>query len=505
MRTFLQQKKLRPLLVILLFWVVMAASRTSLLHLFPAGGDAGDTAVSIVVLLLIAASFLFAFFVGDNLPRNFLLIALLIGLFYVVVTRFAYCTDEEYHFQRAFSITNGDFMPVWLDGQTGVYVPKGYYFFADHEHWSLANYYQNADLVAPVRVLEFYARARSASYLPVCYLPSALGLGLGRLFGLPVALMLVLGRATNYLVYVFVCWLALRRVKKFQTVLFLTALIPTCLELAGTLTNDSTLIAFSLLFLSICLHYAFDETDGRIETKDIVLLAVSAFFILSAKYMGYFAVVLLVLFIPKKRAENKRTALLAVGGTFLLIAALQVWAVAAYAGSLDYTYQTGANVQGQLQYILHHPASFLKVLVLDFMSNLVNRLHFFIDNGNMSLNFLAEPLALLPIFGALLSKDKPELSLRQKTGWSALWLAAAVATVLISTAALYISFTPVGETFVKGMQNRYVLPVIALAYLPMALIPVENKIKNWERTISLLAGLALVNILAGKLVELLTA
>ena len=139
------------------------------------------------------------------------------------------------------------------------------------------------------------------------------------------------------------------------------------------------------------------------------------------------------------------------------------------------------------------------------MSNLVNRLHFFIDNGNMSLNFLAEPLALLPIFGALLSKDKPELSLRQKTGWSALWLAAAVATVLISTAALYISFTPVGETFVKGMQNRYVLPVIALAYLPMALIPVDNKIKNWERTISLLAGLALVNILAGKLVELLTA
>ncbi len=244
-------------------------------------------------------------------------------LLYVVITRFAYCTDEEYHFQRAFSITNGDFMPVWLDGQTGVYVPKGYYFFADHEHWSLANYYQNADLVAPVRVLEFYARSRSASYLPVCYLPSALGLGLGRLFGLPVALMLVLGRATNYLVYVFICYLAIRRVKKFQTVLFLTALIPTCLELAGTLTNDSTLIAFSLLFLSICLHYAFDETDGRIETKDIILLAVSAFFILSAKYMGYFAVVLLVLFIPKKRAANKRTALLAVGGTFLLIAALQ--------------------------------------------------------------------------------------------------------------------------------------------------------------------------------------
>ncbi len=35
MRTFLQQKKLRPLLVILLVWVAMGRSRTSLLHLFP--------------------------------------------------------------------------------------------------------------------------------------------------------------------------------------------------------------------------------------------------------------------------------------------------------------------------------------------------------------------------------------------------------------------------------------------------------------------------------------
>ncbi|HWP22523.1 MAG TPA: DUF2142 domain-containing protein [Candidatus Cryosericum sp.] len=503
MRTFLQQKKIRPMLVILLFWAVMAASRTSLLHLFPAGGNSGDMAVSIVVVLLIAASFLFAFFIGDNLPRNFLLIALLIGLFYVVITKFAYCTDEEYHFQRAFSITNGDFMPVWLDGQTGVYVPKGYSVFADTEAWSLANFFQNADLTAPVRELIFFARARSASYLPFGYLPSALGIGVGRLMHLPLALDIVLGRLTNFLFYVLVCWYAIKRTTRFRTVLFLTAVIPTCLEMAGILTTDSTLIACSLLFLSICLHYSFDEIDGRISAKDIVLLALSAGLILSIKYMGYLAVVVLVAFLPKQRVKNKCAALLAVGGAFLVIAALQVWALVAFSGSLDDAIQSGASVSGQLSFILHHPAAFLKVLALDLMSNLVNRLHFFIDNGSMSLNFLAEPLALLPIFGALLAKDKPELSLRQKTGWSALWLGCALVTVLLSTAALYISFTPVGETFVKGMQNRYVLPVIALAYLPMALLPIENKIQNWERTLSLLAGLTVVNILAGKLVELL--
>lgn len=504
MRTFVQQKKIRPLLVILLFWLVMAASRTALLHLFPAGGDAGVFSLSLAVVLLFAASVAFALLIGNDLPRNFLLIMLLIGVFYVFVTKFAYCTDEEYHFQRAFSITNGDFMPVWLNGQTGVYVPKGYSIFADTEAWSLANFFQNADLTAPVRELIFFARARSASYLPFGYLPSALGIGVGRLLHLPLALDIVLGRLTNFLFYVLVCWYAIKRTTRFRTVLFLTAVIPTCLEMAGILTIDSPLIACSLLFLSICLHYSFDETDGRIAAKDIVLLALSAALILSIKYMGYFAVVLLVAFLPKKRVVNKRSALLAVGGAFLVIAALQVWALVAFSGSLDDAILTGASVNGQLSFILHHPATFVKAIALDLMSNLVNRLHFFIDNGNMSLNFLAEPLALLPIFGALLAKDKPELTLRQKTGWSALWLGCALVTVVLSAAALYISFTPVGESFVEGMQNRYVLPVIALAYLPMALFSIDNKIQNWERTLSLLAGLAVVNILAGKLVELLS-
>ncbi|MEN6418340.1 MAG: DUF2142 domain-containing protein [Clostridiaceae bacterium] len=503
MRTFVQQKKIRPLLVILLFWLVMAASRTALLRLFPVGGDAGAFSLSLAVVLLFAASFAFALSIGNDLPRNFLLIMLLIGVFYVFVTKFAYCTDEEYHFQRAFSITNGDFMPVWLNGQTGVYVPKGYSIFADTEAWSLANFAQNPDLVSPVGELIFFARARSASYLPFGYLPSALGIGFGRLLHLPLALDIVLGRLTNFLFYVLVCWYAIKRTTRFRTVLFLTAVIPTCLEMAGILTIDSPLIACSLLFLSICLHYSFDETDGSIAAKDIVLLALSAALILSIKYMGYFAVVLLVLFLPKQRVKSKRSALLAVGGAFLVIAALQVWALVAFSGSLDDAILTGASVNGQFSFILHHPATFVKALALDLMSNLVNRLHFFIDNGNMSLNFLAEPLALLPIFGALLAKDKPELTLRQKTGWSALWLGCALVTVVLSAAALYISFTPVGESFVEGMQNRYVLPVIALAYLSMALFSIDNKIQNWERTLSLLAGLAVVNILAGKLVELL--
>ena len=161
-------------------------------------------------------------------------------------------------------------------------------------------------------------------------------------------------------------------------------------------------------------------------------------------------------------------------------------------------------MQEQLRFILAHPASFLKTLALDFMPNIINRLHYFIETGNMSLNFIAEPLALLPVAGAILAKDKPVLESHQAVNWAALWMFIAVFTVLVSAAALYVSFTPVGAAFVNGMQNRYVLPVVALSYLTLSLIPVENRIKSWERSLSLLAAIAVVNILAGRIIDLMT-
>ena len=190
--------------------------------------------------------------------------------------------------------------------------------------------------------------------------------------------------------------------------------------------------------------------------------------------------------------------------TIVLVLVAQLWAVLAYRGSLDDAPVKGANVQEQLRFILGHPASFLKTLALDFMPNIITRLHFFIETGTMSLNFIAEPLALLPIAGAILAKDKPALETRQAINWAALWMFIAIFSVLVSASALYLSFTPVGAEFVNGMQNRYVLPVVALSYLTLSLIPVENRIKSWERSLSLLAAIAVINIIAGRIIDLMT-
>jgi len=493
------------LIAMFIFWLIMCASRIGLLRLFPAGGNVGTTALSIVWILLVAASFLTVLLLDDSLSKNFLRIALLIGVIYTVVTLFAYCTDEEYHFMRAFGMTTGEIMPVFVEGQAGIHLPLGYLDYTQREAWSLANFATNPYLTSPVRELFFFPRMRSADYLPLCYLPSAIGVGLGRFFGAPIVVDILLGRLTNYLTYVFICWYAIKRTAAFRTIFFLTALIPTALELAGTFTVDSTLIASCLLFASICVHYSFDEDANRITRRDLIILFICALVLLSAKYLGYFAILALVFFLPIQRVPNKRTAIFLSLLAFVLIAVVQLWAMATYQDSLNATLQDGANFRGQVAFILSHPVTFVKMLAIDFMPNLVNRLHYFIETGSQSLNFLAEPLALLPIAGAILSKDKPSLSGRQKAGWIALCLLIFSVSVVLSITALYLSFTAVGATSVVGMQNRYVLPVVLLAYTSIALIPVENRIQRWELTISFLSSLAIVNILSGRLIALMAS
>jgi len=495
----------RYLIALLVFWLIMVASRIGLLRLFPVGGTVGTTALFIVWILLVVTSFVTVLLLDDSLPKNFLRIALLIGVIYTVVTLFAYCTDEDYHFMRAFGITGGEFMPTFVDGQPGIHLPIGFKNATQREAWTLANFATSPDLTSPVRELIFFPRMRSADYLPLCYLPGAIGVGLGRLFGAPLVVDVLLGRLTNYLVYVFICWYAIKRTKTFQTVFFLTALIPTSLELAGTFTVDSTLIASCLLFASICVHYCFDEYAGKITRRDLIILFISAVVLLSGKYLGYFAILALIFFLPKQRVPNKRTAILLSLVAFVLVAGIQLWAMAKYQDSLNDTMRPGADFSGQVAFILGHPASFVKMLAIDFMPNLINRLHYFIETGSESLNFLAEPLALLPIAGALLSKDKPVMTGRQKTGWVVLCLLIFSVSVVLSITALYLSFTAVGATSVAGMQNRYVLPVVALVYTAIALIPVETRIQRWERSISFFAALALVNILSGRLIELMAS
>lgn len=122
----------------------------------------------ILLFILMLCSFAAVLLINHSLPRNFLIIALLIGIFTVAAQRFFCPIDEEYHFLRAFDLTNGRILPA----DAGGWVPAGYDEYATRYGWSFSEMLQCPSLwLSEIKELEFVYHIRAASYLPFSYIP----------------------------------------------------------------------------------------------------------------------------------------------------------------------------------------------------------------------------------------------------------------------------------------------------------------------------------------------
>ncbi len=459
-----------------------------------------------LVALLFACSLVCILMIQGTSARDFLLIACLMGLFFIVIAPFTCVVDEEYHFARAFNLSEGHLFHYYQDGTLGYDILSDSRFVTKPEYWNLLNLWQDSGawLTCDYEVV-FSPRIRTASYLPLDYIFSAVGIGAARLFRLPLLATVLLGRLTNYAAYVAVAWLAIRSAKHYRSLFFLIAVLPCCLYAGATINIDAPLIAFSLLYVSISLNYCLDGSAKRISARDIVLLLTSAAFILSTKYFGYCLLLPLILFAAKRGLKNFKSVLLMLGGMTLLIGVWQVWALLAFSGSVDAgaSVVQGVDTHAQLAWILENKGEFITMAVRDFMQNLVTRLYLVSFSEVPAFSFVALPLRFLPFIAAARATDKYPLSLTQRRSFNAYWILAAAAMMLMCNIGLYLSWTPVGANEIGGVQYRYTLPYMIFILLAFSTLSPENHMKNWDRRICFLSCLALINMITGSMLNYL--
>ena len=83
--------------------------------------------------------------------------------------------------------------------------------------------------------------------------------------------------------------------------MFIVATLPIVLYVGGSVSLDPIINGSTFLFISICLKYYFEaEENTYITKKDIILLIITAIFIVTNKYLTYTPIVLLFFLIPKK-------------------------------------------------------------------------------------------------------------------------------------------------------------------------------------------------------------
>ena len=306
----------------------------------------------------------------------------------------------------------------------------------------------------------------SELYQNIAYLPGSIVYALGSALSLPFSVKYLLSRLAFALVYSFITFFGMKKLRSGKMLYAVIALLPTAIFLASNYNYDYWVNAFAL-FATACLIRELQTPDEVMSLKRMLLL-LGAFVIgLSAKAI-YFPIVLLCLLIPKRKFSSKKASRLFRAGT--VVTALLI----AASFAIPYFFVTGpgigdirggdeVNSTEQIAFILSNPGEFTRIL----MAFLAEYYSFSGSRGYIAfyayLGYSSWPLWVvafgLMLFTALTDKgpaDKAVCTWKSRT----VGIVLNFITMAMIAAAFYVAFTAVGSETVAGCQPRYLIPVL---------------------------------------------
>lgn len=306
-----------------------------------------------------------------------------------------------------------------------------------------------------------------SSYL--AYIPSACAIWLMRAAGGDYCAVFYAGRIANVLLYSFVLYFAIKRLRGSGLFLGLFAMIPTTFYIASNYSYDGWCAAFIALGTAIFLdEYRHPERPLRWPAMLEMLLI---FVIGCIPKAIYFPIMLMLLFMPKEKfasdKQRKRYYIAVIAAAALLLLSFAApFVFSRGAAYTDARGGEGVSAGRQILFILYHPFSYF-VILLRFLIRVYFNPSLFMENtvvymGYMHGDFpLAIPMLLLMAFVYIAGRPQEHLTLKRPGVWTR--LAAVIgflgAIVLVAT-SMYVAFTPVGYESVLGCQWRYMMPVL---------------------------------------------
>lgn len=310
-------------------------------------------------------------------------------------------------------------------------------------------------------------------------LPQAIGLWVGRLFGTNIIGRLLLARIFSLAFYIVVVFYGIKSLKKGKLLVSALALLISPILMASNFSYDPW--CYALFIFSTC-HYV-----GKLQEGACSLNAYNVFVILSSFTLGclakavYFPLTLVLLLTPKKyfssTCSKKRVMLFAGLSMAFLVASFAIpTLVSSLSGTEapDVRAQTGVSPSGQIRFAFMHPF-FVARTMLSFIISFFSTIPVTASLGSYFPYLYNSPdilgyLSWILIIGALLfDGSEKDFSFERSIRISA--VLALTISLLLSIAALYAAFTPVGYETVLGYQWRYLIPFYPLIFLIVVSLP----------------------------------
>lgn len=411
------------------------------------------------------------------LEKQFLLVAIVLGILFLVIMPPGQAPDEIAHFRRAYGISEGLFIPdevVNYTGAIGSDIPVNSEFLlrrTDHGSYNIIA--EQIGWSAEEVSKQPYTSA--AIYNFICYIPQTLAVLIGKLLGFSVLGMAYLMSVFNFVTWVTLTYFAIKKIPKFKSVVMFISLLPITLQEATSLSPDAMTIGVSVLLVSYILYLAYG-TRKKMKTQDFAILSLLALVIGFCKIV-YLPLIALILVIPWQRYGSKKKKWIYIGALFFVVAAVNLlWLMVSSRYLIEY--RPGVDSGEQLSGILKDPLDYLLVILrtttvygYNWMSNMLG-----VTLGPHSALPRVVFIASAAIMLVLLVQRQDSLNVKK---WDRVLFATIfLAIVGLIFTSLYMQWTAYDSEIVEGIQGRYFLPILLL--VPVIICRTSNKSPHME-------------------------
>ena len=381
--------------------------------------------------------------------------------------------DENRHFYRAYQVSEGELVGTKQNDTGGGDLPKSVIYTAEDPshvilrfHWERKYRFRDTFILLsfPLEPQDrMFVSFVSVIYSPVPYVPQVLAILPARLLALPPIVMMYFGRIFNFTAWLALTYLAIRITPIYRWLFVLLALMPMSIFQAASLSVDAVTNGLAFLTIAFFLRCAFDESKA-VSLRDMVLLLLLTLCLSLCKVV-YFLLVFLFLLIPRQKIGSVRRyllILLTLATANLLVAGLWNFCIRDFSA----TVRPEAQVQEQIELIKTQPDQYLSIL----LETIRHRTGYLCDTFVGRLGWLDTPLPtylivswwlLLAAVAILESKPMIHITLRHKGILGGI----GVLTLLLMFTLMFIYWEPSGDTIIRGVQGRYLIPISPLLFM----------------------------------------
>lgn len=311
------------------------------------------------------------------------------------------------------------------------------------------------------------------------YIPSALGIRVGRLISDKIAVSYYLGRIFNLFVYAILAWAAIKISKRYKLQIFLASMIPYTIWISAGFSYDNLYYGLCLLILAQVTNFFAGE--HKIKIKQIIFYSLTCLGLIFCK-APTILLIFLPLFVPKKyyASENNRfkAILISGGGLFLgFIWLIQGELFQLFSSSSAVIQKIDGNEVDRvgISYFLSHPIYSIELILRSF-SDMIITIFESIQNPQPTMMRAGSVSILNGVVFIILFIL---VTLVVKIHLNKTFIYALLAIFLVITLGTFYAITgdprvfKIGDLHISGVQGRY--HFYMLGFLPLLAAPYIRK------------------------------